>query len=228
MDGVTRLSEDEVRRFLAEDSLFRSASAAAIDRLAGAALQRALPKGGTLFTMGQSCDALHFIATGSGLSIKLAPDGRERILHRATAGEMIGAVPFFDGREYPASFVADSDCMVLSFPRDRLLSIIASDPNVALGIIGGIVERLRMMTSLVEKMSFDDTGRRLWSYLVEGSKSVDGDGYPRVLEPLPTREHIANAIGTVREVVSRRLSRLVDSGHVRLEGKRLVLLKELE
>jgi hypothetical protein len=31
-------------------------------------------------------------------------------------------------------------------------------------------------------------------------------------------------IGTVREVVSRRLSRLAESGHLKIERKRLVLL----
>ena len=52
--------------------------------------------------------------------------------------------------------------------------------------------------------------------------------YPRILEPLPTRERMANAIGSVREVVSRRLSRLVDSGHIKIEGRRLTILKPLE
>jgi CRP/FNR family transcriptional regulator len=225
---MARLSLDEVRRFLAEESLFRGASPAAIDRLAEAAIERTVPRGSTFFSAGQPCDALHFVASGSGLLVKVAPDGRERILHRAIPGDMVGVVPFFDGGEYPATFVADSDCVTLSFPRDRLLSLIEDDPRIALAIIGGIVGRLRKMTTLVEKMSFEDTERRLWGYLVDGSEPSGAGEYPRVFDPLPTREHLANAIGTVREVVSRRLSALVDSGHVRIEGRRLVLLRALE
>ena len=41
-------------------------------------------------------------------------------------------------------------------------------------------------------------------------------------------EGIASTSGTVREVVSRRLSRFVDSGHARIEGKRLVLVKPID
>jgi CRP/FNR family transcriptional regulator len=222
------LSRDEVRRFLAADSLFRDASPAALDLLAEAAVEESAPAGSTLFSMGQSCNALHFVHSGSALLVKVSPDGRQRILHRAIAGDMVGAVPFFDGGDYPASFVAESDCSVLGFPREKLLALIGSDPGVALAIIGGLVARLRRMISLVEEMSFEDTGRRLWSYLVAESRASSEGEYPRVLEPLPTRETIANTIGTVREVVSRRLSRLLDSGHVRIDGKRLVLLKALD
>ena len=42
------------------------------------------------------------------------------------------------------------------------------------------------------------------------------------------RERIAESIGTVREVVSRRLSALVESGHLQIDGRRLALLKPLK
>jgi CRP-like cAMP-binding protein len=84
------------------------------------------------------------------------------------------------------------------------------------------------MVGLVEQISFEDTTRRLWDYLIQGSADQGGRGFPRVLDPLPTRERIAMAIGTVREVVSRRLSHLVQTGHVMIDGRRLVLLKPLE
>jgi len=226
-EEVPRLSLEEVQKFLAEETFFRGVSEAAIASLSGIATQRVVPKDSMLFSMGQSCEALHFVAAGCALIVKTAPDGRQRILHRVTCGEMVGAVPFFDRKPYPASFTAESECVVLSFPRDRLLELLGVNPAFSLSIIGGLVERLRMMTSLVERMSFEDTAHRLWHYLLEASKG-SGDGYPRTLESLPTREHIASTIGTVREVVSRRLSSLVDSGHVKIEGRRLVLLRSLE
>jgi CRP-like cAMP-binding protein len=191
-------------------------------------VEQPVPEGSALFSMGQSCDTLHFVASGSAVLVKVSVDGRQRILHRAIAGDMVGAVPFFDGGEYPASFIAESDCVVIGFPRERLLALLAADPGIALAIIGGLVARLRKMISLVEEMSFEDAERRLWSYLARESKASGDDEYPRILDPLPTRETIASTIGTVREVVSRRLSRLVDSGHVRIEGKRLILVKALD
>jgi CRP-like cAMP-binding protein len=166
---MPKFSREGVQRFLKEETLFRTASQAAIERLGDLALQKTVPRDGTLFTMGQTSDALHFVVEGCALLVKLAPDGRQRILHRALPGEMVGAVPFFDGQEYPASFVAETECVVLSFPRSSLLALLAGDPTLSLAIIGGVVERLRMMTNIVEQMSFEDAEHRLWDYLMKGS-----------------------------------------------------------
>lgn len=227
-EEMPRLSRDGVIRFLRDETLFRAVSGQAMNSLSDAALQKVVPKDGTLFTMGQTCDALHFVADGCGLLMKVAPDGQQRILHRAIAGDMVGAVPFFDGLEYPATFIAETECVVLSFPRTTLLSLFTNDPTLSLAVIGGLVDRLRMMSGLVEQMSFDDAEHRLWDYLLKSSRGPAQDGFPRVLDPIPTREHIANSIGTVREVVSRRLSKLADTGHLRIDGRRLELLKPLK
>ena len=226
-NDAERLSREQVQEFLAEETLFCGASTSAIERLSEIALQKVVPPRFALFSMGQTCDALHFVVDGCGFLVKISPDGRQRILHNVLAGEMVGAVPFFDGKGYPATFIAESECTVLSLPRKTLTSLLAADPAVSLSLIGSIVGRLRMMSSKVEQMSFEDTTERLWDYLVQGSTNSGGEDYPRIFEPLPTREHVANIIGTVREVVSRRLSRLVHSGHIKVDGRRLTLLKDL-
>ncbi len=226
-NDAKRLSREQVQKFLAEETLFCGASNSAIERLSEIALQKVVRPKLALFSMGQTCDALHFVVRGCGFLVKISPDGRQRILHNVLAGEMVGAVPFFDGKGYPATFIAESECTILSLPRRTLSSLLAADPAVCLSLIGGIVGRLRMMSSKVEQMSFKDTTERLWNYLIQSSKNSGGEDFPRIFEPLPTREHIANSIGTVREVVSRRLSRLVHSGHIKVDGRRLTLLKDL-
>jgi CRP/FNR family transcriptional regulator len=226
-NGAERLSREQVQEFLATETLFCGASTSAIERLSKITLQRVVRPGLALFSMGQACDALHFVVEGCGFLVKISPDGRQRILHNVLSGEMVGAVPFFDGKGYPATFIAQSECTVLNLPRKTLTSLLAEDPDVSLSLIGGIVGRLRMMSSKVEQMSFEDTTERLWDYLIQSSKNSGGEDFPRIFEPLPTREHIANSIGTVREVVSRRLSRLVHSGHIKVDGRRLTLLKAL-
>lgn len=227
-EEVLRLSKDGVKRFLREETLFHGASSEALERLTEIAVQKIVLKDNTLFAMGQPCDALHFVVEGCGLLVQTAPDGRQRILHRASAGDMVGCVALLKGKEYPATFIAESECVILSFPRDRLMGVFAKEPMLSLSVMNACVERLRMMASLVESMSFDDTEHRLWDFLVEASTNSGASNFPRVLDPMPTREHIANAIGTVREVVSRRLSRLADSGHLKIDGRRLILLKPLK
>ena len=226
---MDRLSNDDLKRFFAGDTLFGDVSESGLTRIVDLANQTFLKRGDALFLMGQNCDALHFVVTGTALLMKTSTEGRQRVLHRAVPGEMVGAVPFFDGHGYPATFTAETDCLVVRLPREGLLELLRKDSAVALSLLGGVVKRLRLMSALVEQLSFEDTTHRLWSFLVrESTPEIDGKKYPRVLERLPTREHIADSIGTVREVVSRRLSALVESGKVRIDGRRLVLLEPME
>jgi CRP/FNR family transcriptional regulator len=222
-----KLPKGNVKRFLAEETILRGAPAEALENLSEVAVETFVPRNSTFFSMGETSGALHFVVEGTGLLVKSASNGRQQVLHRALPGDVVGCVAFFDGQGYPASFVAESDCVVLSIPRDRLLELFRSHPALAFPIVGCLAERLRSMANVVEKMSFEDTTRRLWGFLLESSTATAGEGFPRVLDPLPTREHLARSIGTVREVVSRQLSRLAESGHLKMEGKRLVLLKPL-
>ncbi len=221
----SKLSREELSSFLSEETLFAGLG----DRIAHLARQTVLAKGSRLFTIGQPCESLHFVVSGTASLVKTSTEGRQRVLHRAISGEMVGAVPFFDGRGYPVTFVAETDCLVASLPRDQLLALLAKDPQLTLLILGGVVTRLRTMTSLVEQLSFEDTTTRLWKFLVRDSYSVcdHEKEFPRVIERLPTREQMADSIGTVREVVSRRLSALAASGHVQIVGRTLTLLKPL-
>lgn len=213
-----------ILEFLAQESIFSQVSRAALERLAPLGHVREVPRGKNLFSMGQRCSELHFVMEGQAKVILLSKDGRERILHVALPGDMVGAVPFFDGRDYPCTVTAETDSLFLAFRRGDLVDLLARESEVTLGILGGLVARQRKIVQHLEELSFDDTSSRLWHYLVENSHSTDG-GFPRVLDPLPTREKIAGEIGTVREVVSRRLSQLVKAGHVELDGRRLTLLR---
>ncbi|HLU46692.1 MAG TPA: Crp/Fnr family transcriptional regulator [Planctomycetota bacterium] len=224
---MVELERERVREFL-EDTLFAGVGPEALDRLASIARTKEVPRGTHLFSMGQSCETLWFVVDGCGELTRTSPDGRVRILHRAGPGEMVGAVPFFDGKGYPATFVAGSDTIVLGLERERLLALLRAEPAIALAIIGGVIARLRMMVGLVEQASFEDTSHRLFHELLKRSVALQTGEFPRVVDPLPTRQHLADAIGSVREVVSRRLSRLVEDGHVRIDGRKAVLLKPLE
>ncbi len=215
---------EKIYEFLKRESIFGGARGEALEKLAALGRLRHIGRKGRLFCMGQPCEELHFLIDGQARVVLLSKDGRERTLHLVFPGDMVGAVPFFDGGSYPCTVAAEADCEFVAFSRDELLKLLAADGDVTLAILGGLVSRQRKVVQHLEELSFEDTSSRLWHYLLANSRG-DGDSSPRVLEPLPTREGIAGEIGTVREVVSRRLSQLVRSGHISIEGRRLLLLK---
>lgn len=219
--------QETIYEFLKRDSIFSNVSRSALEKLAALGRLQTVTRGNKLFCMGQLCEELHFLMHGQGRVVLLSEDGRERTLHLLLPGDMAGVVPFFDGGEYPCTLAAEVDCEFLAFGRSDLLKLLSDDGEVTLAILGGLVARQRKIVHHLEELSFEDTSSRLWHYLLDNSKGSDGR-FPRVLEPLPTRENIAGAIGTVREVVSRRLSQLIKTGHVSIDGRKLVLHKGID
>lgn len=219
--------QEIVYQFLKGESIFSNVGGSALAKLATLGRIQAVRGGKKLFCMGQPCDALHFLVRGQASVSLLSEDGRERMLHLVLPGDMVGAVPFFDGGDYPCTATAEVDCQFVAFGRRELLKLLSDDGQVTLAILGGLVVRQRKIVHHLEELSFEDTSSRLWHYLVENSSGADSS-FPRVFEPLPTREKIAGAIGTVREVVSRRLSQLIRSGHISIDGRKLILHKRID
>ncbi len=90
---------------------------------------------------------------------------------------------------------------------------------------------MRRLVGIIEELSFTTVRHRLGSFLIrlanqQGIKSNDG-----VEITLPdNNQEIASQIGTVRELVSRNLSRLQSEKLIEMQGRRLVIrdLKALE
>src|SRR5262249_3010405 len=86
--------------------------------------------------------------------------------------------------------------------------------------------RLRRLVGIIEELSFTTVRARLASYLsrlaqTEGKPTIGGI---EVVLPANNQE-LASQIGTVRELVSRNLSRFQAEGIVRIKG-RTVLIRD--
>lgn len=104
-------------------------------------------------------------------------------------------------------------------------------PEVALKVLQVVAARLRRLVGIIEELSFTTVRHRLASYLLalaerEGKRTADG-----VEVTLPaSHQEVASQIGTVRELVSRNLSRFQAAGRLKIQGRNVMIhdLKSLE
>ena len=221
-------SSTEIRAFFADRTLFRTLSREALEQLEAIASSKAVRAGGDLYVTKEDPRDIHFLFAGRGRLVKVGADGRTRILHTVVPGEIIDVVSLFDSNGNSATYVAETDCTLVSFHGSELLRFLERSPQACLAILGRAVARLRDLTGIVEQLTLEETTERLWSYLFRSSRATGVNEYPRIVDSLPTRERIAEEIGTVREVVSRRLSQLVKKGAIHIAGRQLTLLKTHE
>ena len=203
---------------LAAVPMFRELPAAVLDELLSLCVERTLLRGETLFLDGERSKGLLVIWRGKLKIYKLGEGGREQIIEIEGPGQSVAELPLFDGMPYPASCAAIEDSVVLNLAPSQFNRLVDRQPDLARAVICGLAQRLRHMVSLIEEISLKAVRERLADLLLEMLGEAES------VELTLTNQEIAARIGTVREIVSRTLSRMVHEGAVRLDGRTLTLL----
>ena len=203
--------------------IFADLSATELNFLAERAVPRDYAPGEVIFTEGEPCAGLLVVETGKVRIYKSSPNGREQVLSLEGPGSSIAELPVFDGGNYPASTAALEATRLYFIRKQDFHSLCLVHPNVALKVLKVVGSRLRRLVGIIEELSFATVRSRLIAHLLrianEGSKTPSG-----IEAQLPaSNQELASQIGTVRELVSRNLSRLQAEGLIQVEGKTLLI-----
>jgi CRP-like cAMP-binding protein len=196
-----------------------------LGRLAGHCVVRLLRKEELLFAEGETCEGMYVVQSGAIKVFKMADNGREQVLVIERAGSTVGELPVFDGGNLPASAAALEDSRLLFLPKREFLSLCRQNSEVAFAVIRSLAWRFRYMTSLVEELSLKEVSHRLARFLRDRALAVGVRTRRGVEFPLDeTNQQIAAEIGTVRDLVSRNLRRLVDRKIIKMERRKVIVL----
>jgi CRP/FNR family cyclic AMP-dependent transcriptional regulator len=215
---------------LAKAPIFAELTETELNFLAQRTVPRQFGAGELIFAEGDPCPGLYVIESGFVKIFKSSPSGREQVLAIDGPGHSIAELPVLDGGNYPASSQAVHDTRLLFVSKQDFHALCVAHPQVALKVMRVVGRRLRSLVAIIEELSFATVRKRLASMLLRLAGT--GKKIPAGVEfTLPaSNQEIAAQIGTVRELVSRNLSRLQSEGIIRLEGRNVIVpnLKALE
>jgi CRP/FNR family transcriptional regulator len=208
--------------------IFSDLSERELDFLAARAVTHKLEAGKLIFSEGEPCEGLYVIESGAVKIYKTSAGGREQVLAVEGPGGSVAELPVFDGGPYPASAATLSEASVIFVSKRDFQTLCTQHPEVALKVLKVLGSRLRRLVGVIEELSFATVRRRLARLLVRLA-ARRGKRTPRGVELTLTSSHqdLAAHIGTVRELVSRNLSRFQAQGLIRMEGKK-ILIPQLE
>jgi CRP/FNR family transcriptional regulator len=210
----------EYCRTLAKVSIFSGLTDAELSFLAERAVARQCSPGETVFTEGEPCSGLFVVEKGHIRVFKSSAGGREQVLSIDGPGNSVAEVPVFDGGNYPASAITVDHATLLFVRKQDFYALCLAHPDVALKVLRVVGARLRRLVGIIEELSFSTVRHRLAAFLIrlvraEGKATSDG-----VEIQLPaSHQELASQIGTVRELVSRNLSRFQAEGLLKVEGR---------
>ena len=200
-------------------SLFGDLSEPQLARLSRACSVRAYPKESEIFSGGQEARTFYLVLSGTVKVYLLSSEGREQILHILGPGNLVAEAAVFGGGIYPASAMSTEDARLLGIQRDRLLELVREDPELALAMIGGLVQRLREFVVTIEDLSLRDVAARLARYLLDNA-------HQGVCTLPGTKTQLAEQLGTVLEPLSRAFRRLRQDGLIEERGGTVRIVEE--
>ena len=193
-------------------------------------VSRKFHAGEMVFSEGDPCPGLWVVESGKVKIFKSAASGREQVLTFEGPGGSVAELPVFDGGNYPASAVAVVDSALLFVRKEDFRLLCLKCPEVPLKVLRVVGRRLRELVTIIEELSFSTVRRRLATLLLrlarQGERTARG---AEVVLPASQQE-VAAQIGTVRELVSRGLSRLQAEGIIAIDGRKITIrdMKALE
>lgn len=211
---------DRQKQILSKVPIFAGLGESELEFVAQRAVSRSYSAGQIVFNEGDACSGLYVVASGHLRIFKTSTSGREQVLSIDGPGSSVAELPVFDGGTYPASVSAVDECTLLFISKQHFQELCLTHPQVALKVLRVVGARLRRLVGIIEELSFTTVRHRLAALLLrlahlEGTKTGDG-----VVIALPdNNQEIASQIGTVRELVSRNLSRLQSEGLIEIDGR---------
>lgn len=187
---------------------------AARAHLLAAARWMDVPAGALLFDDRQACEGFPFVVEGSVRVAKCAANGRELPLYRVTPGEtcIISSSCLLGHDDYNARGVTEAPTRLMLLPKavfDELLG----DAAFRDFVFHLFAQRIADLMQLIEEVAFRRLDQRLAALLL---------GKGRLLHV--THQHLADELGSVREIVSRLLKGFAEQGLVRLGREQIEVL----
>lgn len=209
---------------LKRTQLFKEVDDATLQLLAEHAVPRHYRKDEVLFLAGEEAHGLFVIVNGSVRAFRESLDGREQVIHVERAGATVAEVPVFDDGTYPSTVAAEEDTDTLFLDKRDVRQLSLQHPAIPMAAVRVLASRLRRCAELVEALSLKEVGQRVARFLLSEARrhgQPTNEGICLTLSQ--TNQQIAARVGSVREVISRALSRLQHDGLIVLEDRKLTI-----
>ncbi|MGH2393210.1 MAG: Crp/Fnr family transcriptional regulator [Candidatus Limnocylindria bacterium] len=193
-------------------SRLRDLSPELVARLTAEARKVRIRAGAIIHYEGESEPHLELVMAGLVRAHVSAPDGRTMTVRYCRPGALMGVATLFADAALPAAVQALTDSDLLKLRPAIVQSLATQDVLVARALLAETSERVLSFVAELSGNAFATVRQRLARHLLDlASERQRG---PELSAPV-TQQELADATGTVREVVVRVLRELRQEGVVR-------------
>lgn len=204
---------------LAGCAFFSQVEGASRKRLVRMAVRREYRKGETIFREGDPAPGVFVVGRGLVRVFKLAPSGKEHVLHLAGPGMTFAEVAVLGNFPCPAFAEALEETACLLLPVEPFMRALRDDHQFSLQILSSMGMWVKSLVSLLEDIVLRDAAGRVAGYLLQAQAE---QGAAISLPGL--KRHIASHLNLTSETLSRTLRQLREERLIREDESGLVIL----
>jgi CRP/FNR family transcriptional regulator len=187
--------------------------------LASTAVWREYATGAIVFLEGDLARGFYYLHSGWLKEVKISQEGREQILQYLGPGEIFNYMGIFVDRPNPATAIALEPAGVWLLQRESFHRVLVTNPNLGLRVAEALADYVVHLVQLVSDLSLHTVEARLAQRLLQ---QAEADVVYR--QRWATQAEMAARLGTVPDVLSRALQKLVEEQIIRVERQRIWIL----
>ena len=191
--------------------------------LAEKAVTKSVSKNVIVITEGEFTRSLYVILSGRVKVYLDDENGKELVLDVKGPGEYFGEMALDDGPR-SASVAALEPCQFAVISVADFRAVLIEQPEIALQVITNLIQMTRGLNENVRSLALLDVYGRVARMLLD--LAVEQGGNQVIPEKL-TQQEMASKVGTSREVINRILRDLITGGYIKIEEKRITIVKRL-
>jgi CRP/FNR family transcriptional regulator len=199
--------DDAVAAAVAASSLSRL-PASAVDRLLDRSRLVRIPAGSVTHREGETAEHLELVVDGLVRASVTAPDGRSLTMRYARRGALIGVVSMYaTGFRMPAGMTAVVAADLLHLSPEVVRREAAADSRIAEALMRELADRALSYIHEIHDGAFTTVRQRVARHLLDlaSQEARASGGRSTVLAVPASQRELAEAVGSVREVVVRVL-----------------------
>lgn len=183
-------------------------------------------RGDIILRDGDDCPGIYVVGEGTVRVFKIAPSGKEHVLHFAYPGTTIAEAAAIGRFSCPAYAEACQDTVCALIPIEGFQQIVTQDHDFCIEMMTGMSRWIRVLVGLLEDLVLRDATARVARHLIE---SDDTGGAGEFTLPMRKKD-LASHLNLTSETLSRTLHRLAECDLIETRDRRIriVALAELQ
>jgi CRP/FNR family cyclic AMP-dependent transcriptional regulator len=217
---MQRVDTTDVKKLLRNTTLLRSFSDEDLEGLSRAAVHRTLDAREVVFSQGDSCRSIYWIASGRVRITSLSRGGEELLLGMAEEGETFGELALLEGHRRIVSASAERSSHLISIDGSHLRPYVDRNAGAALAFSRLLAYHLGVAVSDLASLGLLEARERLYVKILSLGRRYgrpDGETHGVHIAHGLSQEDLARSIGLSRVMVNRiftdwRTRGLIDFG----------------